>query len=79
MSKKWLWKMQYCKENRIPPAQSWAWSEAEEAYFQERRRLKGEVRRRLIIKRQRRDLATPPRPPRYDKVFFEGLKWLDSL
>ena len=43
------------------------------------KKLKEGVRRRLTIKRQRRDLIAPPRPPRYDKVFFEGLKWLDSL
>jgi len=44
-----------------------------------KKKLKEEVRRRLAIKRQRRDLVAPPRPPRYDKVFFEGLKWLDNL
>jgi hypothetical protein len=29
---KWHWMMDYCKENKIPPAQSWAWDRAEEAY-----------------------------------------------
>ena len=43
------------------------------------KKLKEEVCRRLTIKRQRKDLVAPPRPPRYDKVFFEGLKWFDSL
>ena len=28
---KWSWKMGYCKENKIPPAQKWAWEKAEEA------------------------------------------------
>ena len=29
---KWHWKMQYCKKHGIPPAQSWAWDEAEKAW-----------------------------------------------
>jgi hypothetical protein len=28
-NKKWFWKMDYCKKKQIPPAQSWAWDEAE--------------------------------------------------
>lgn len=28
---KWFWKMDYCKRNGLPPAQSWAWDKAEEA------------------------------------------------
>ena len=32
MEAKWFWMMNYCKKKRIPPAQSWAWREAEEAY-----------------------------------------------
>lgn len=29
---KWSWKMEYCKACKIPPAQSWAWYQAEEAF-----------------------------------------------
>jgi hypothetical protein len=29
---KWLWKMAYCKKKGLPPAQSWAWDKAEEAW-----------------------------------------------
>ena len=32
MEAKWFWKMDYCKKRRIPPAQTWAWDEAEKAY-----------------------------------------------
>lgn len=32
MRKKWFWKMDYCWVNKIPPAQKWAWDEAEKAY-----------------------------------------------
>lgn len=28
----WQWKMGYCKKKGIPPAQKWAWDEAEKAY-----------------------------------------------
>lgn len=30
--KKWFWMMDYCKSKEIPPAQKWAWDEAEKAY-----------------------------------------------
>jgi len=30
--KKWNWKMNYCKENNIPPAQNWAWRRAGQAF-----------------------------------------------
>lgn len=30
---KWLWMMEYCKKKLIPPAQQWAWKEAENAYI----------------------------------------------
>jgi len=30
--KKWFWMMDYCKTKLIPPAQSWAWDEAEIKY-----------------------------------------------
>jgi len=29
---KWDWKMDYCRKNNLPPAQSWAWNEADKAY-----------------------------------------------
>ena len=29
---KWIWKMDYCKKNFIPPAQKWAWIKAENAF-----------------------------------------------
>ena len=29
---KWLWMMDYCKKKRFPPAQSWAWRCAEDAW-----------------------------------------------
>lgn len=32
VAKKWRWKMGYCKKHGIPPAQSWAWNRAEDAY-----------------------------------------------
>ncbi len=31
---KWHWMMNYCKNNNLPPAQSWAWQKAEKAYEQ---------------------------------------------
>ena len=31
-SEKWCWKMDYCKQNGLPPAQSWAWMQAEVAW-----------------------------------------------
>mgnify|MGYP003405288817 FL=1 len=29
---KWIWMMDYCKKNGIPPAQQWAWDRASKAY-----------------------------------------------
>jgi len=29
---KWFWKMEYCNKRRIPPAQQWAWEEADAAF-----------------------------------------------
>lgn len=29
---KWFWMMNYCRDKQIPPAQTWAWNEAESAY-----------------------------------------------
>ena len=31
-TKKWLWKMDWCKKEHLPPAQKWVWDKAEEAY-----------------------------------------------
>jgi len=28
----WMWKMEYCKNNNLPPAQNWAWDIAERAH-----------------------------------------------
>lgn len=41
------------------------------------RRLRERVRRRLAARLARPVL--PVRPPRYDEVFFEGVRWLDEL
>ena len=32
MSYKWAWKMAWCKVERLPTAQKWAWDKAEEAW-----------------------------------------------
>lgn len=29
---KWIWMMDFCKKNGIPPAQQWAWDRASKAY-----------------------------------------------
>lgn len=31
---KWNWKMAYCLENHLPPAEVWAWELAEVAYWE---------------------------------------------
>jgi hypothetical protein len=31
---KWNWMMDYCKQQRIPPAQKWAWDKANAAWHQ---------------------------------------------
>ena len=31
-TEKWFWMMKYCKDNKIPPAQKWAWDEAGKKY-----------------------------------------------
>jgi hypothetical protein len=33
MQSKWFFMMDYCKKHQLPPAQSWAWQLAEEAYY----------------------------------------------
>lgn len=35
----WSWKMDYCKKKGIPPAEMWAWREAEKAYLKELSKL----------------------------------------
>ena len=42
------------------------------------RNLRIQNAERLSAKRKN-NLVTPPISPRYDEVYFEGLKWLDSL
>ena len=32
--RKWMWKMNYCKKNRIPPGEVWAWELAEIRYLE---------------------------------------------
>jgi len=32
LSNKWIWMMDYCRRNNIPPAQPWAWRQAEKAF-----------------------------------------------
>ena len=32
MNDEWAWKMAWCKVERLPPAQKWAWDKAEEAW-----------------------------------------------
>ena len=32
ISQRWNWKTKYCKDNGLPPAENWAWAEAERAY-----------------------------------------------
>ncbi|WP_457571500.1 hypothetical protein [Desulfovulcanus sp.] len=41
--------------------------------------LRKKFKERLTQKRASKKLVTPPTSPRYDEVFFEGTKWLDSL
>ena len=41
--------------------------------------LREKFREKLAQKRSSQKMVTPPTPPRYDEVFFEGTKWLDSL
>jgi hypothetical protein len=30
--KKWFWMVNYCQKRKLPPAQKWAWEEAEREY-----------------------------------------------
>ena len=31
-SAQWVWMMEYCKKQGIPPAQGWAWKKASDEY-----------------------------------------------
>lgn len=44
-----------------------------------REELRRRVQERLARKRQGVPVGPPQPPPRYDDVYFEGVKWLDSL
>jgi hypothetical protein len=41
--------------------------------------LKERIQAKLAEKRLKREQTPLAKPPRYDDVFFEGVKWLDSL
>jgi|GEM_PF-6529089 len=41
--------------------------------------LKEQIQLKLAEKKLKKEQTIPSRPPRYDKVFFEGVRWLDSL
>jgi hypothetical protein len=41
--------------------------------------LKEQIQLRLAEKKLKKQQTIPSRPPRYDEVFFEGVRWLDSL
>lgn len=47
----------------------------------QRLELHQDVKRRLAERREilKRTMHAPDPAPRYDKVFFEGVKWLDGL
>jgi hypothetical protein len=41
--------------------------------------LKEKIQAKLAEKKLKRKQTIFTKPPRYDDVFFEGVKWLDSL
>jgi hypothetical protein len=41
--------------------------------------LKDQIQAKLAEKKSQKQQITLSKPPRYDDVFFEGVKWLDSL
>lgn len=41
--------------------------------------LRERVQKKLAEKPKTRKLVSPPTPPRYDEVFFEGQEWIDQL
>ena len=44
-----------------------------------RRNLKEKIQIKLAEKKLQREQIKFSKPPRFDDVFFEGVKWLDSL
>ena len=44
-----------------------------------RKNLKEKIKIKLTEIKLQREQIKLSKPPRYDDVFFEGLKWLDSL
>jgi hypothetical protein len=44
-----------------------------------RKNLKEKIQIKLAEKKLQREQIQFFKPPRYDDVFFEGVKWLDSL
>ena len=41
--------------------------------------LKEQIQAKIAEKKIKKEQTIPSRPPRYDEVFFEGVRWLDSL
>jgi hypothetical protein len=41
--------------------------------------LRDQIQAKLAEKKLMRQQIKVSKPPRYDDVFFEGVKWLDSL
>ncbi len=41
--------------------------------------LKDRIQAKLVEKKLKKEQTISSRPPRYDEVFYEGVKWLDSL
>ena len=41
--------------------------------------LKDQIQAKLAEKKLQKQQIILSKPPRYDDVFFEGVKWLDSL
>jgi hypothetical protein len=56
---KWLWMMEFCKKQGIPPAQSWAWNLAKKKY-EEKGMINTQKTRKLS------DYETPPYPYVFD-------------
>jgi hypothetical protein len=46
---------------------------------QYRKKLKAKIQAKLEEKKLQREQIIFSKPPRYDDVFFGGVKWLDSL
>lgn len=41
--------------------------------------LREKIQAKLAERKLKKEQNIPSRPPRYDEVFFEGVRWLDSL